>query len=222
MQQKLRETDELVQQFRMVADSKLQHLRNLNRPLRIGMDIDGTLAHFHDVFIQVYNGIHGTNFTKKDITNYDFGKVKMSPGEFPVLHEHVWSTESEAILPAADPVLLKEEVSENKVDILTYRPIEQQPAVQHWLERNYSEIKFDIVIVRKTEDKLYLGYDILHDDASPLAEEILKSNETVSTQLLLVNQPWNMKTKYEQLSEKITRVPDINAGIRIVLNLKRN
>ena len=37
------------------------------KKLKVGMDMDGTLAYSHDVILDAYNAIKGSSFSKQDI-----------------------------------------------------------------------------------------------------------------------------------------------------------
>ena len=66
-------------------------------------------------------------------------------------------------------------------------------------------------------EKPYLGYDVIFDDADPVADELIKA-PGIGTRLYLIDQPWNKRRRYEEESSRITRVKSLSHGIESLLS----
>ncbi|MEM0138944.1 MAG: hypothetical protein QW100_04420 [Thermoplasmatales archaeon] len=186
----------------------------------VGVDIDGTLADFHNVFLEFYNKKHGSNYTLDDICGYrpETWNIPISTQEFLDVHNEIWNDYWKEIKPTVSQEEFKSLVNLYDVEIITQRPIEQSEYVMKWLKKNFNDIHIKVKCVPTVDKKLAYGYSIIFDDANPLAEEILKDEQGDSTILYLITQPWNARQDYERRSDRIVRVSNLKEGIERLLS----
>ena len=185
---------------------------------KIGLDIDGTLADFHTVFLKVYNELHKSNYTPDDICDYkpESWRIPMSTPEFLDMHGQIWSNMWEEIKPTIGKETLDSLAETHEVEVITQRPIEQSEYIVKWLKKNFDDADIKVTCVPTIDKKLNYGYKTIFDDANTLAEEIIKRGNNSPVTLCLITQPWNSHHKYER-DGKIIRVNDLNSGIEKLL-----
>jgi 5'(3')-deoxyribonucleotidase len=184
---------------------------------KVGVDIDGTLALFHDAFILEYNAIHGTHYTLEDFSSYGKWDIPIPYPEFMRMHDEMWTERWRDIKPSITQSTLARLVAVHEVDILTHRPKRHEPYVRKWLDLYFPDVlpQLRIRITDTTEEKAFHNHDVLIDDASSLADALIKRGESKPL-LVLVEQPWNRKENYEQHRDIIKRVKTLEEGIALL------
>jgi 5'(3')-deoxyribonucleotidase len=197
----------------------LELLRSSDRK-RVGLDVDGTLAMFHEAFVAEYNAANGTHFTTEAFQSYGKGKwsIPITYPELLATYDKIWRQRWESIRPSVRQSTLKLLVEAHDVDILTYRPPGHEECLRNWLRFYFPRLgpKLNIKITKNAEEKVHTDYDILIDDAPPVAEELIRVGAG-SRKLILVEQPWNRNERYEQHSPAITRVKTLKEGIEMLV-----
>ena len=185
--------------------------------LKIGLDIDGTLAYSHDVILDAYNAIKGSSFSKQDIRGWgDPNESLMTTEEFDMLHGLSWKENWRSILPSVSQEHLERLSNVCSIEILTGIPPQLRDSVKSWLRMNFPEMEFEIMHSQLTE-KPFLGYDILFDDANPVADSFMTNNRK-GERLYLMEQPWNRECGYETKDSRIMMVKDLGQGIDHLLS----
>lgn len=185
---------------------------------KIGLDMDGTLAKSHEAIVAEYNAENHTNYTIEDIDSYSNWRIPMAFPEFAARHLDIWMNKWNTVLPSISPATLGQLVEAHEVDVVTYqwRPGYAE-CMQLWFKEFFPKIDIKIRITSSADEKAHLGYDVLLDDAPPLAEELIK-NKSLNTVLVMVEQPWNRKENYEEHGHKIIRVKTLDQGIGLLVN----
>lgn len=158
----------------------------------ISLDVESVLANVHRNFLEVYNGIYGTDWVAADWDTWDFGQTDITLDEYMVLSDYLWAYEWESIpaceVGVADTV--EEMCERHTVDIVTARDGHDEN-IQAWLDLN------DITGWRRfrsceagTKHQFAPEYDCFIDDSPNL-------HDNVSTQYL-VRQPWNQNVRNEE------------------------
>lgn len=192
------------------------------RRKKVGLDIDGTLALFHNTYIAEYNRRFGKNYTLEDITDWSDWRIPISRDDFFRMHDEIWTRNWRDIKPAVSQELLFELMKRYDVDILTQRMVwvDHRSHLTDWLKLNFPDSGLNIRIVKSSEEKIHSGYDILIDDGNPVAEELIKQNGNSAVILFLVQQPWNRNGDYGNRSPNIIPVENLGAGIRELIRLE--
>ncbi|MEM3860679.1 MAG: hypothetical protein QW478_15005, partial [Candidatus Micrarchaeaceae archaeon] len=133
---------------------------------KVGVDMDGTLADFHNVFLKLYNKKHNSNHTLDDICDYkpETWNIPISTREFLDVHNEIWNGYWEEIKPTVSQEELKSLVKLYDVEIITQRPIEQSEYVMKWLKKNFNDIDIKVNCVPTVREKLAYGYSVIFDD----------------------------------------------------------
>ncbi len=185
--------------------------------LKVGIDMDGTLAKSHESIIDAYNSINRTSLSKSDITSWDDpGTGFMTHEEFNLFHYKAWEERWSDILPYASQDTLTELSESCDVEIVTGIPYSLRESVNSWLRMNFQGMAFEVRHVQISE-KPFLGYDVLFDDANPVAEYFMKNNRK-DERLYLIEQPWNKACNYHLMDDRIKVVKDLDSGIRELIS----
>jgi len=180
--------------------------------IRVGLDVDGTLAHSQEAIVNEYNFRTGGSHTKEELDAYAGWSMPITDEEFSELHYTMWKENWERIRPAISERTLSKLVNACDVQILTGIGQECDDGLRYWLGSNFPNTKLGIRYVLSLREKPYLGYDVIFDDADPVAEEFLKT-PAKGMKLYLIDQPWNKGRRYEEESSRITRVKSLEQGI---------
>ncbi len=188
------------------------------RPARkkAGLDIDGTLALFHEAFLKEYNSKYHTNYVLEDFESYHKWRIPVSFEEFMDFHNMIWKEKWREVKPAVSQSTLQSLAKAYEVEILTHRPDDHKPHLEQWLKFYFPKVKLEVRITSNTEVKALARYDILFEDAPPVAEEMIRRGDT-KTLLILVNRPWNRTATLEGLTPNIVRVDSLKEGIEMLL-----
>ena len=183
--------------------------------LKIGLDIDGTLAYSHETIIELYNSMNNSSFSKSDILGW--GDVNfITTDEFDALHHISWKENWRSIRPSISQESLEELSRFCNIEILTGMPNKLRESLESWLELHFPKMRFSIRHADLVE-KPFLGYDILFDDANPVADSFIRNGNS-SDRLYLMEEPWNKDMGYGLRDSRITVVKDLDHGIRHLLS----
>ena len=187
------------------------------RRVRVGLDVDGTLAHSQEAIVNEYNNRTKGSHTKEELDSHNGWTMPITYEEFSELHYMLWKDNWERIKPAVSERTLKKLVNACDVQLLTGIPEECGDGLRSWLGSNFPSIDMKIEYVVSLKEKPYLGYDVLFDDAEPVADEFLKV-PAKGMRLYLIDQPWNKRRRYEEESDCIKRVMSLSHGIDSLLS----
>jgi len=165
--------------------------------MKIAIDIDGVLFDIIEKFIEIFNEKNKTEYTKKDVTKWEFFKDWNITEEelFEIFYEIYENTMSVPIIDDRAPEYMKKLNSSisNDVYIVSARAAQYRPQIIQKL--NFHSIKKDvqyvdlILVHHKPYDlKSNENFDVYVDDNPHLAEAIKKMSNRY---LLLYDQPWN-------------------------------
>ena len=163
--------------------------------MKIAVDINGVLFSTIDKFIEYFNDRHGTRYTKKDVTQWEFYKDwNSSEQEFFELFYMAFDN-------IMDVPFIDEEASEymkilnstHDVQILSaldtqYTPHVVEKLIFHGIEEGTQYRKLIIIKEKPWDLKLAHEFDVYVDDNPHLVEPIKQMNDRY---LLLYDQPWN-------------------------------
>ena len=163
--------------------------------MKIAIDIDGVLLDIIVRYCEIYNKRYGTNYKKKDITNWDFFKDWKITEEnaFNIFYEIYADSMKIPFIDENAPEIMKKLNEKYDVDIVSARLPEYRTSIVNKL--NFHNIREGIHYVelillhhKPYDIKLKQNYDVYIDDNPNLVEPIKKlKNRT----LLLYDQPWN-------------------------------
>lgn len=191
--------------------------------MRIGIDIDDTLADLVTSFTEFHNEAYGTSLEKADFITYATWQIVGGTHEddlrkFAEFDETPYAKNMKPMDGArvAIDVLSKT----HELFIITARPDSFVKETHFWLQKHFTEkfkgIHFaqdyktaSIARQNKADIVTQLGVQIFIDDNMRYAEECAKTG----TKVLLFNQPWNQTP---DLAPGITRVHSWEEILRII------
>jgi len=160
--------------------------------MRVAVDVDGVLADIITTWILVYD----LPFTKKQVTEYDFGNLKqygVTLDGFLQAHSTLWGMG----VVRAETKDLAEKVPQIDFDIVTARPLGGCKDVEIWLMKH--RIKYGkILCVDSAIEKPILNYDVYIDD-NPFMHEALREGQIQ----IMVTQPWNILLAHPQIKRAV-------------------
>ncbi|MFB6215701.1 MAG: hypothetical protein ABEJ72_01850 [Candidatus Aenigmatarchaeota archaeon] len=159
--------------------------------MRIAVDLDGTLAQTHEVFLEELEKREGISHSLEDITSWYFENVNFSTDIFHEIARDNWKNRDIPLTDDSIPEHLKELKKRHQVDVVTARGDVPERELKNWLERK--KVPFDSFKVDK--EKTHLDYDFLIDDSPTYIGNGMK--------ILLYHRPYNSRT---ELGEKDRRV----------------
>ena len=169
--------------------------------MRIAVDLDGTLADIHTVFLEELEKQEGITHRFEDLETYYFDEAPFSVEKFHEIAKHNWKNRE---IPLTDPSLPEElnKLSENhRVDIVTARGDVEKSVLKNWLTEK--GVKFDSFIVDGT--KTHLEYDVLIDDSPKYIGNGMK--------ILLYDRPYNRNTETGENSWRVKNFSEIREHI---------
>ena len=163
--------------------------------MKVAVDIDGVLLDIIIPYIKKFNQKHNTDYTKKDVTNWDFYKEWniTEDDSFEIFYEIYENTMSVPFIDGDAPKFMKKLHTLHELYILSARAPQYRPQIFEKL--NFHNIKKgshynDLMLVNHKPYDLKINepFDVYVDDNPNLAQAIQKSQDKY---LLLYNQPWN-------------------------------
>jgi 5'(3')-deoxyribonucleotidase len=163
--------------------------------MRIAVDLDGTLAQTHEVFLEELEKRHGVSHSLGDIRSWYFENVDFSTDTFHSIARENWRKKDIPLTDEEIPEHLEELRKRHTVDVVTARDDVPGEELKNWLENK--KVPFDSFKVDK--EKTHLDYDFLVDDSPTYIGNGMK--------ILLYHRPYNSRT---ELREKDERVEDFS------------
>jgi len=185
--------------------------------IRVGLDVDGTLAYSQEAIVNEYNIRTKSSHTKEELDSHTGWSMPITHEEFSELHDMLWKDKWDRIKPAVSERTLSKLISACEVQLLTGIPEECDDGLRGWLCANFPDIEMRIKYVISLTEKPHLGYDVIFDDAEPVADEFIKVSAK-GKRLYLIDQPWNKRRRYEEENSRITRVESLSNGIECLLS----
>jgi uncharacterized HAD superfamily protein len=154
--------------------------------MRVGVDVDGTLANIHKPLIAKISDMYRIELSTNDITDWNWGplirRLGLTGSDCVDMTDEIWASQWSIIpLTDVDIVTALSSIKEKcTVDIVTSRVVES--AVKKWLAQH--KIPYDNFVLSK--DKHELDYDFYVED-DPYLAEILPPGRIV----FLYNRPYN-------------------------------
>ena len=179
--------------------------------MKIGIDIDDTIAEYMKGYLEFYNKKKGTNFVVEDIFSYSQVEVlKVPKDEAKELIFEFGETEKFLnldFLPGAKESISTLENGEHKIFFITSRPETERNKTQLFLDNNFPKNNFELhfsgerwgTLKTKGDICVELGVQVMIDDNKNYAFDCAKKGVKV----LLVDRPWN---KEHEEQENIIRV----------------
>ncbi len=169
--------------------------------MRIAVDLDGTLADIHTVFLEELEKQEGIKHRFEDLNSYYFDEAPFSVEKFHELARKNWKNREIPLTDEKIPGEL-EKLSENHtVDIVTARGDVEPEVLKNWLKEK--GVKFDSFIVDGT--KTHMDYDVLIDDSPKYIGNGMK--------ILLFDRPYNMNAKIGENSLRVKNFSEIREHI---------
>lgn len=190
---------------------------------RVGIDIDGTLALFHDTFLAEYNAIHKSNYVVADFNSWNKWRIPLTLAQFMELYNDIWTKRWADVKPSVtEPTLIRLGALYD-IDVITHRSKGHEPHLRSWLKLYFPSFhsRIKIHITETSESKILHDHDILFDDAPPLAEELIR-NGRPKPLLFMVDQPWNENENYEKYGAIIKRVKSLEQGIELLVSAEED
>ncbi len=162
------------------------------RKLKVGIDIDDTVADVSSVVKLVLEERHGFDFTLSG-RKFDWSASGVRDKHFIDVYNELWAEDGLRIRPMLSAGSYKELVSKTDFTFVSARSDESTNGLYKWLERHYGkEVKVAIVEPRPYDmhgmRKLEQGYDILVDDSPHVAATM--SHELAKNRALLLVDKW--------------------------------
>jgi len=129
--------------------------------MKIAVDLDGTLAEIHTVFLKELEKREGISHRFEDLETYYFDEAPFSVEKFHKLARYNWKNREISLTEPSLPEELNRISENHRVDIVTARGDVEEKFLRSWLESK--GIEFDSFIVDRI--KTNLDYDVLIDDS---------------------------------------------------------
>jgi uncharacterized HAD superfamily protein len=162
--------------------------------MKIAVDIDGVLLDIIITYCEIYNTKYKTNYSKKDVTDWDFFKYwGVSEEEaFDIFFQIYENSMSVPFIDSEAPFYMKKLNKSHEVYILSARTSQFRTQIIEKLNfhniRKGTHYKELILVRHKPYDlKHRYEFDLYIDDNPHLAERI----KSMDRYLLLYDQPWN-------------------------------
>ena len=170
--------------------------------MKIAVDINGVLFSVIDKFVEFFNEKHGTRYTKKDVTQWEF-YTDWNSSEREFFELFYMAYENILDIPFIDDEAskyMKRLNTTHDVHILSaldtqYTPHVVEKLIYHGIEEG-TQYRDLIIIQEKPWDlKLTHDFDLYVDDNPHLVEPIKQMTDRY---LLLYDQPWNQESICEK------------------------
>jgi uncharacterized HAD superfamily protein len=180
--------------------------------MRIGIDIDGTLADFQENLLLHHNQKNGTSFQKKDITMYDmttlFGwKKEEATKKFNEFYQTPLFQDLPIIDGAKEAI---EKLSQkHELVIVTARPPELEEMTEKWLDENFGELFSEYIITttyQKRGKHIPKAKICMDKKISCMIEDSLHFSfecAALGIRVFLLDRPWN---QYPALPTHVERL----------------
>lgn len=140
---------------------------------KIALDVEGTIADIHSLFIKFYNNEKDKEISMEDLGNYYFENSPVTVDDFHrIVREKVWK--NWRLVKPTEPEIGKKVSILNEryeLDIVTGRDMREQ--IEKWLE--FRDIEYGDLIIEN--DKTNLDYDIFIDDNPKFMDKLKKDQK---------------------------------------------
>lgn len=183
---------------------------------KVAVDIDFTIADVGRPMLEMHNAINSTNYSKDDVTDWDWTSVNMTIEQFYDFYVKAWVDKYHSIGLIVDPKLLREAEKYYSLDFVTSRgghPMSEATVapLRKWLKHHgLSDIR--LVISKLGVEKSELGYDIYIDDSPHLAKKIREDKKKT----MFVVDAHNRGIKG---ASNIIRVRDVNEALLRLIDM---
>lgn len=155
----------------------------------IALDLDSVLADVMQIWLEEYNNMFQTNFTKNDISDWHiYNVLPISKEEISSLFIRVWKNHWQDIPPTSNDIadVTDHLISQGfRVSIITKRERVTVPFVSYWLDL-YKVSFNDLIFIFDDVSKNRFPFFLLVDDSPINAKEIISPKRIV-----IFDQPWN-------------------------------
>jgi uncharacterized HAD superfamily protein len=169
--------------------------------MKIAIDFDGTVCKVMSLVCTLMNFKHGTNFTFKDVTDWNFFQKNGYEEAFWEIYNLLDDSDLRLSLRPYDldtiDVLKRiNELTKQPIEILTCNSEKAADSIQEWFwtwpEDRAPNFKVKCIGRATSKEKLELDYDFYIDDSPHMAEMI---HEYPNKKMILMNAPWNQNIK---------------------------
>jgi 5'(3')-deoxyribonucleotidase len=168
--------------------------------LKIGVDLDNTLADTIPAWTKLLGEKHGIKIDLSEIKEYDLiYHVPMTNEEIQDTFRVVWADHKNVPLNPGDPQTVLKNISNDHDLFIVTATVAKKGEVDQWLERNGIKHK-GLVMVRSSE-KLNSGVDLIIDDNPKVIDLFSKAGKMA----IIYDRPWNRGIKE---GDKVVRVKD--------------
>ena len=190
--------------------------------IKVGIDVDGTLAFSQRAIINEYNMKTASGHAIEELDSYIGWSHPITEIEFSDLHFTLWKDNWKRIRPTVSEGQLLRLMEICDAELSTGIPSACDSGLKGWLNANFPNASMEIRYVMHMKEKMHMGYGVIFDDSTPVADEFLNLNAAKEgTRLYLIDQPWNRKRRYEEENSGIIRVESIGKGIDHLLSTLR-
>jgi 5'(3')-deoxyribonucleotidase len=176
--------------------------------MKIAVDLEGTLADIHTPWIKLHNAGHGTNYTLKDMTGWDFFFGSSTEDFFRDV-KNLWLYSWREIPPTEKNIGEKLSVLSDAhiIEIVTKSVAAAAPkgteCIIAW--QHAHKIPYHSVFLEHGS-KFELNYDLYVDDSPKFAEQA----KIYRKKVLLYDRPWNQSVKDNAYVKRIYSLSEIS------------
>lgn len=174
--------------------------------MRIAVDIDGTLAQTHEVFLEELERREGVSHELEDLQSWEFENVDFSVEKFHRIARENWRKRDIPLTEQDIPEhlrALREHAS--RIDVVTARDDIPKSELRDWL--NSKNVPFDSLKV--SNEKTSMKYDYLIDDSPNYLRSEMK--------VLLYHRPYN---RHAELGGKDKRLRSFSKIVKHMESLQ--
>jgi 5'(3')-deoxyribonucleotidase len=176
--------------------------------MRIAVDLDGTLAQTHEVFLEELERREGVSHSLEDIRSWYFENVDFSTDTFHEIARENWTEKDIPLTDTEIPEHLSKLRKNHDVDVVTARNDVPENELKSWLRKK--EVPFDSFKVDK--EKTHLGYDYLIDDSPTYIGNGIK--------ILLYHRPYNSRTELGEKDRRVRNFSEIRKHVEKIASEK--
>jgi 5'(3')-deoxyribonucleotidase len=169
--------------------------------MRIAVDLDGTLAQTHEVFLEELEKQEGISHALEDIKSYWFEDVEFSTDQFHRIARENWKNRDIPLTDEEIPEHLKRIRENHTVDIVTARDDIRKEKLRDWLKDK--GVKFDSFHV--DNEKTHLDYDYLIDDSPKYLGNGMK--------ILLYHRPYNAAAELGEHDRRVKNFSQVRKHV---------
>ena len=165
----------------------------MNRPLRIGIDIDDVVNDFFPHWVDLYNKKYNKNIDYSLIEDYDLRKVFVEDEEWEKFCSVISLPEFYSTLKVDEiaRIVIKElqEKTDSEIFFITGTYPQNVPAKYRWIKDNFPDFPDKNILFVPAESKKYVSVDVLIEDNPSNLREYWVT-------VLLINKNYNIKYEF--------------------------